>query len=322
MVSIIIPAYNAEKWISRSVKSALLQTYTNIEVIVVENGSQDRTNEILTTIDDNRLRILHSAKGVSNARNLGIENAKGNYITFLDADDWLAKDAIDQMLTVCDEKTDVVTARYYGDKPFESYHIKRYNPGSEDFFLRCLYTPTKRGNATGNLYKTTFLKNNKITFDNNLSNAEDSVFFINVLLANPVVTDLEKPVYHVFLNPESATRKKVNLDGFCDSISEIYRLLADKSQKIINGAYVFALNQLLVILVHNHANIFEQVTFIREICQKELFADAIVKVDISDQVLMKRIIYKLFKSHKYLLIALIIRARAIENSLRSLRHNI
>ena len=145
MVSIIIPAYNAEKWIYRSVNSALSQTYKNIEVIVVENGSQDRTNDILTTIEDNRLRVLHSAKGVSNARNLGIENAKGNYIAFLDADDWLGKDAIDQMLSVCDEKTDVVTARYYGDKPFESYQIKRYDPGSEDYFLRCLYTPTKRG---------------------------------------------------------------------------------------------------------------------------------------------------------------------------------
>lgn len=321
MVSIIIPAYNAEKWIYRSVNSALSQTYKNIEVIVVENGSQDRTNDILTTIEDNRLRVLHSAKGVSNARNLGIENAKGNYIAFLDADDWLGKDAIDQMLSVCDEKTDVVTARYYGDKPFESYQIKRYDPGSEDYFLRCLYTPTKRGNVTGNLYKTNFIKNNKISFDDNLTNAEDSVFFIKVLLSNPVVVDLEKPVYHVFLNPESVTRKKINVDGFCDSISEVYRLLEDKSLKIKNGGYIFALNQLLVILVHNHTKIVNQVEFIRDICQKELFSEAIKNVDISDQVLTKRIFYKLFKSQKYLFIALIIRARTIENSLRSLLHN-
>ena len=125
----------------------------------------------------------------------------------------------------------------------------------------------------------------------------------------------------MFLNPESVTRKKINVDGFCDSISEVYRLLEDKSLKIKNGGYIFALNQLLVILVHNHTKIVNQVEFIRDICQKELFSEAIKNVDISDQVLTKRIFYKLFKSQKYLFIALIIRARTIENSLRSLLHN-
>jgi len=90
LVSVIIPAYNAETFIERTLNSVLTQTYTNIEVLVVDDGSQDRTGQILESIADNDRRVrLFTQKnaGVAAARNLAIEQSTGDYIAPIDADD-------------------------------------------------------------------------------------------------------------------------------------------------------------------------------------------------------------------------------------------
>ena len=95
-VSVIIPAHNAESYISRSVCSVLEQSYSDFEVIIVENGSTDRTMEICKQLSekDRRIRVCQSEKGVSNARNKGLDLACGEWIFFLDADDWLEKESL------------------------------------------------------------------------------------------------------------------------------------------------------------------------------------------------------------------------------------
>ena len=218
LVSVIVPAHNAEKWINRCIDSILKQTYELVEAIVVENGSTDNTQLILDSYRDERVKIFCSTPGVSNARNLGIEKASGEYLCFLDADDWLALDAIERMLNQCDSDTDIVTARYYGDKPLEKYKKRKYDSDLEKFILKCLYNPTKRGNATGNLYKTSFIKENNVRFNSELTHAEDSVFFFTLLKSKPVIMDLEEAVYYVFCNPDSATRANSNVSAFIDSM--------------------------------------------------------------------------------------------------------
>jgi glycosyltransferase involved in cell wall biosynthesis len=87
-ISIIMPCYNAEDHLAKSISSALTQTYNNIELIVVNDGSTDRSLEILKEIDDSRLRIISQPnKGVSSARNRGLGESRGDYVAFLDADD-------------------------------------------------------------------------------------------------------------------------------------------------------------------------------------------------------------------------------------------
>ena len=91
LISIIIPIYNAEKYIERCINSLKNQTYKNIEIICINDGSTDNSLNILKriAITDNRITIIEQEnKGVSVARNKGIESAKGKYIMFLDADDW------------------------------------------------------------------------------------------------------------------------------------------------------------------------------------------------------------------------------------------
>lgn len=99
-VSIIIPVYNGEKTISRTIDSCLKQTYKNIELVIVDNGSTDSTKKIVNDyMDDNRVKYFYISNiGRSNARNYGLQNCKGKYIQFLDADDELEKEKIEKAL--------------------------------------------------------------------------------------------------------------------------------------------------------------------------------------------------------------------------------
>lgn len=317
LVSIVIPAYNAEAWIKRSVESALQQTYQNIEVVIVENGSTDKTTETIKTIQDMRLRLFHSEKGVSNARNTGIECANGEFIIFLDADDWLAADAIERLMALSEPDVDIISARYYGDKPFETYKSRKYEAGSEEYIQKCLYTPTKRGNATGNLYRTEFIRKHNIRFDPELSHAEDSVFFLSILLKKPVVIDCEEHIYYVYTNPESVTRKGNidNVDEFRKAIIQVYALLKGKSKTIENSGYIFALNQLLVVLVHGikKNSLFKNIGEIRRLSQIDVFDKAIKNSDISHVNKLQKIVMYALKKRLYFLVYMAVRIRDRNN---------
>lgn len=111
MVSVIIPAYNREKTIERAVMSVLNQTYKDLELIVVDDCSKDNTVEVLKSIKDDRLKIIRLEKnsGACVARNVGIENAQGDYIAFQDSDDeWLLDKLEKQMAIFEKEKVDLV----------------------------------------------------------------------------------------------------------------------------------------------------------------------------------------------------------------------
>ena len=89
-VSIIIPAYNVESYIERTLKSCVKQSYPDIEIVVVNDGSTDRTEEIVNSFTDVRVvKLTQTNKGVSAARNLGLQTATGEFCVFLDVDDWL-----------------------------------------------------------------------------------------------------------------------------------------------------------------------------------------------------------------------------------------
>ena len=94
LISIIVPVYNCEEYIEKCIDSILHQTYQNFEVIVINDGSKDNTLEKLKKyINKNKITIISiENNGVSNARNLGIKNSKGDYICFIDSDDWVEKE--------------------------------------------------------------------------------------------------------------------------------------------------------------------------------------------------------------------------------------
>lgn len=97
-ISVIVPVYKVEKYLDRCIESIIKQTYKNLEIILVDDGSPDRCGEICDSYSnkDGRIKVIHKTNGgLSDARNVGIEAASGNYISFIDSDDWIDKDMLE-----------------------------------------------------------------------------------------------------------------------------------------------------------------------------------------------------------------------------------
>jgi glycosyltransferase involved in cell wall biosynthesis len=112
LVSVIIPTYNRATTIGRTIHSLLSQTYDNLDIIVVEDGSKDETMKLLDAIKDNRLRVVRHEvnRGVTAAKNTGLNNIRGEWFTILDSDDEIVPDAIEVMMRIPLEKDPAVTA--------------------------------------------------------------------------------------------------------------------------------------------------------------------------------------------------------------------
>lgn len=116
MISVIIPLYNKEKIIEKCIQSVLTQDYNDFEVVVVNDGSTDRSAEIVKRIDDSRVRLIEQENGgPSKARNTGVKNAKGEWIVFLDADDEFLSGALSVFYVLIEQKTfaDFLSCSYY-----------------------------------------------------------------------------------------------------------------------------------------------------------------------------------------------------------------
>ena len=116
LVSVIIPAYNIERYISRCLDSIMAQTYNNLEIIVIDDGSKDQTAEILDDYQkrDSRIIVVHKENGgVSSARNNGLDIATGDYISFVDGDDLIESNMYEILVKILEkEKTDIAHCGY------------------------------------------------------------------------------------------------------------------------------------------------------------------------------------------------------------------
>ena len=117
LVSIIVPVYNVEDYLEQCISSILEQTYKNIEVILIDDGSGDRCPDICDEFaqEDCRIHVVHKKNaGVVSARCTGLRIAKGEYIQFVDGDDWIAKDMVHSLLfCMLEENVDLVICNYY-----------------------------------------------------------------------------------------------------------------------------------------------------------------------------------------------------------------
>ena len=194
LISIIVPCYNSEKRIKRCINSLISQTYSNIEILAINDGSTDWTLKILNKYKqlDNRIRVF-SQKNIwaGGARNVWIKNAKWTYITFVDSDDELEQNAINVITSILNKKTDIVMSwvKYHNNKWKYLYsHIPRqeHNHWSE---LKYNWTAFK-------LYKTSFLLNNNIFFWKHKTH-EDGLFFIKATSLTKNIKILPKDLYIV-----------------------------------------------------------------------------------------------------------------------------
>jgi glycosyltransferase involved in cell wall biosynthesis len=149
-ISVIIPAYNAERTILQTIESVQKQTFKDLEIIVINDGSSDRTLELLETIQDKRLKIYsYPNGGLPTARNRGISCATGDYLSFLDADDLWTEDKLEKQLSALEQNPEAGVAYSWIICMIES-------PDNPDYIC---FAPGKKVTFTGNIYPELLLEN-------------------------------------------------------------------------------------------------------------------------------------------------------------------
>lgn len=212
--SIIVPIYNAEKYIVRCIDSITSQSYSNIEIILVNDGSTDNTKKILNSYKkkDKRIVAIHLKNGgVSNARNVGVQAATGDYITFIDADDYIEPNAIQEIDSIIErEDIDIIKYNYITEIGFvkRKYHfsIKKSQiinkKDFDKFVYPYIFTTNDLSNVWNTVIKASIVKN--VLFDVKLKYAEDSKFMFECLNLADNLFILDKYMYHYVQNSSSA----------------------------------------------------------------------------------------------------------------------
>lgn len=237
LISIIVPMYNASSFLDRCIGSLINQSYKNIEIILINDGSTDDSLRICQSYEyDKRIKIINKInEGVGVARNIGLDNAKGDYIIFVDADDFIDCTMCEKMINKARaENLDLVFCGYYEIFPSGQ---TRYVNESKAFYefvnnknINLLFNYNK-GNRIGSyiwrvLYKKDILHGLK--FDKHLYIGEDDIFLVQALLSAKRISYLNEPLYNYLQVGASKGFYKYK------ARSDYFKVKADYSVKLEN----------------------------------------------------------------------------------------
>ena len=228
-ISIIVPIYNAEKYINKCIDSILNQTKKELEIILINDGSTDNTEKLIKSYKDKRIKYFKNTNhGIGYTRNFGIDKATSKYIMFLDSDDYLEKTACEKLFNKIEkDKLDIVMSDFYKDYGDRVEEIKL--PSFKDSSLKD--NPdiiTEYLNPWAKLYSAKLLKDNKIKFVEDLK-YEDAPFVIEALdKANKIGKIDECLNYYVIHNNSETTVRDRKCFDILKIIDKIRKYTKDK----------------------------------------------------------------------------------------------
>lgn len=234
-ISVIVPMYNAEKTIKTCVDSILNQTYSNLEIILVNDGSKDKTEEICNKLTERDSRIKYFYKengGVSEARNYGLDKASGDFIAFVDSDDYIENNMYEIILEKIDD-AEVVICEYFhiidNKKNEIDTEIKENTFNKLDEFIasidnqkisRYINTPWNK------LIKSDLINNKNIRFNSKISLGEDLIFNLQYMKLAKKIKIINDKLYNFNTSNDGLGLKKRNIEEYMDnSINFINELI-------------------------------------------------------------------------------------------------
>ncbi len=237
LISIIIPVYNAEKYLGECIDSVIKQSYQNWELILVNDGSTDCSKEICTEYAnrDDRILVFHNENhGVSYTRNFGINAAKGEYLCFIDADDKILPDYLSELLNqMTQNEVDIVYCGYqllYDDKLVKKQaRLKKGVYRFEDLAYRAIDDGTLTGilfgSVCGALYRHSLITEKNISFDSTIHKNEDGLFNLELLphTRGIAISEYTGYLYRQWVSANrQRTEKKINneLNIVSDAIAQ------------------------------------------------------------------------------------------------------
>lgn len=305
VISIVIPIYNCEKYIAECVESLLVQTYQNIEIVLVDDGSSDRSGEICDSYAgrDSRVVVIHQKnQGVSAARNNGIQKCSGKYITFVDSDDYVEKDYCEYLYRLSEENDADVSLTPQPYK-FSSCTKADKTESHDDGFdiwtgaqaaVKMLYYKIVIS-SWNKMFRTKMLKENGIAFNTNLSYGEGFSFVINSFLHSRKVVCGHRMVYNYRVDNANSVMTNFKEKLVSGSIEALHTIKEMSDEQEFRKAWEYA-------DWHTHCDCFNTILGCRvkkkyldlykrlgKVCRKK--ALVAMKAPVSFKEKMKAVIY-------------------------------
>ncbi|MEH2952060.1 glycosyltransferase family 2 protein [Candidatus Merdisoma sp. JLR.KK011] len=218
MLSVIVPIYNAEKYLSRCIESIINQTYRLFELLLVDDGSTDRSSQICDEYAqlDSRIKVIHKKnEGLVKARKEGLQEARGEYIAFVDNDDWIELDMYENMIDSLESSgADFVDTGYFCEKDNSSYIERKLERGVYELdkymrhkvFLALLELDdfmNIRQSIWSKVFKASLIKNSYANVPDRMQSGEDLINIVHCILQSGRIIQTEGVFYHYNYREES-----------------------------------------------------------------------------------------------------------------------
>ena len=352
--SVIIPAHNAERTLRRAVESVVnaMETVAAdaviasrrqggaeneeaaplFEILIVENGSEDATEFIARSLQaeySDCVCLLKSEKGVSNARNRGLEEAEGERILFLDADDYFTEDAGPVLRdSLHFTGTDLIIYSYEaGSKllhvcPREGERF--FGQELEEISVRMISNPTRYTSVWSKIFRRECIERLNLRFDPSLRLSEDSLFVIRYLQGCRRIRLIDRPFYHYSTEAGSAVRSwdGSKEEGYKKSLDAVLDCLKTQPQKIRQAGAAYAMMQFNLLMVRevfsiaSPLSIREKIAAMKRIAAEEPFASAVGAYDPDEHRGARYLPFRMLRHGQAAGAAAVYAARALQNARR------
>lgn len=328
LISVIVPVYNVEKYLNKCVDSILNQTYTNIEIILVDDGSKDKSGSICDEYEktDKRVKTIHQSNaGVCSARNIALSESKGKWVAFIDSDDWVEKKYIEELYK-CAIKTnsDIVACGYNRVTGSNKECINNSGETTElsprEFLIKVLNPQTGMGFCHMKLYKRKIIKD--VLFNVNLSVGEDALFNEQIVSNMDKMCILQKALYNYRINQNSVVRRydaeyAIKYLRAMEITKEYLLKKYSEDEEIIQNYYNFVAFHVLLVAVNycytKDNNSKNKTELFKQVCNYSEFKDGIKISNYNNLSLTRKITLFTIKHKIYFLTKSICYIRNIQN---------
>lgn len=233
-ISVIVPVYNAANYIAKCIQSVQNQTFSSWELILIDDGSQDNSLDIIRrfAIEDDRIKVIHQENsGAGMARNNGIENAIGDYIVFLDSDDYISEKYLSLLSSHNEDVVFIdVEAVDEGGNVVRREYLSQYKNMDKDDFLRAQMTGKINWGGVRKVVKRKIIEANNIRYSDHKV-GEEALFTYSSVFNSKTIGFIEKPVYFYIQRADSLSHTKID-----DPWGEVALALKSKTKE--NGSYI------------------------------------------------------------------------------------
>ena len=297
LISIVIPIYNAEKYLEECLNSIKNQTYKNFEVIMVNDGSKDDSETICMNFlrSDSRFRYLKKENGgVSSTRNVGLDNVEGDYVTFIDADDWVDENYLELLITTVKKNhSDIVVSSYKQFNNIDVFYLRAYTiqekyllnfekMNRDDFltiFPKLMSINVCFNNAVAKLFRKELVNN--LRFDTSIKYGEDLDFYFRLYLNVDSISYVDEPTYVYRMHGDSTT-SNFNQEHAEQELS-IFKKMYEKIQEIgLPSIHYFnklkKLLELRMNFLENKVLLNEYLEFLKNIGETVTYPNTLISV--------------------------------------------